>query len=145
MNRFFPWALVLAIGIGCPAAGAAEQNDWHWIYVSPSDVSWTICRGVAKNVAFDGRNFSADLYDVDEVFPRKAPPVNAHLKGTVTNGRIVATAVYGTNRRPEALEGTIQTIPANGGAPATERIILTNNAASGTYIGISRLVRVDAK
>jgi hypothetical protein len=147
MKRFFPWALALAIGIGCPAAGAAEQNDWHWIYVSPSDAAWTICRGVAKNVAFDGRNFSADLYDGgDEIFPRKVPPLDFRLKGTVTNGRIVATEFDGaTNHRLEAFEGTIQTIPARGDSPATERIILINNAASGTYIGISRLPRVDAK
>ena len=69
MSRFAHLVLALALGIGSPAAGAAEQNDWHWIYVSPSDAAWTICRGVAKNVAFDGRNFTADLYDVDEVFP----------------------------------------------------------------------------
>ena len=104
MSRFTPWALALAIGIGCPAAGAAEQNDWHWIYVSPSDAAWTICRGAAKNVEFDGRIFTADLYDVDEVFPRKNPSVT-HLKGTVTNGRIVATASFGSG--PEAFEGAI--------------------------------------
>src|SRR6202035_151528 len=117
MKRFFPWALALAIGIGCPAAGAAEQNDWHWIYVSPSDAAWTICRGIAKNVEFNGRNFSADLYDVDEVFPRKAPRLNFRLMGTVTSGRILATAVIGTNPRPGAFGGTIQTIPAKDASP----------------------------
>src|SRR4029077_16791966 len=109
MKRFFPWALALAIGIGCPAAGAAEQNDWHWIYVSPSDAAWTICRGVAKNVALDGRHFSADLYDGGyENFPGKATPLDFRLKGTVANGKLAATEFDGANGpRLDALDGTI--------------------------------------
>lgn len=122
---------------------AIQDKDWHWIRVEPTDnhapVTWNVSQGIAKNVEFAGRNFSADLYDMDlKKYPGAGPAIR--LKGSIANGKITAHDIYiGTDARPEPFHGTIRKLHLTGNGE-TDRIILSGEWANA-FIGITRLAK----
>jgi len=143
VNRILLLTLV-SVCIFAPVVRAADNFGWRWIEVRPRDfaipVTWDVEQGTAKNVEFVGKEFTADLFTLDlRVYPKASPDIL--LKGTIRNGKIIATATYlGTEADPETFRGTVQKI-AVGNGWVTERITL--NETGWSFIGITRLVRIE--
>lgn len=119
----------------------ALETDWRWIRVEPHDnaapVSWSVEQGTAKNVVITGGRFTAELYEDDLAGNPKEPVIR--LSGTISDGRLVASAVYiGTDAGREIYHGEVRIQAPKGDPIETDRVTLKGEWADA-FIGLTRV------